>query len=132
MEYKEIEGIDYNTYAGKAALAVKTKARGIFGDDLLIFELLDLISFMLLNNKLSSLGIFITEKNREEKYIEIIEMGNDELIEDLERYILLLDKIKILQSKKDEYDHIIEKLKYTSDYSDTESINKIIEKYLRR
>ena len=43
-KYTEIEGIDASTYAGKAALAVKTKARGIMGDDLLIFKLVDFTS----------------------------------------------------------------------------------------
>ena len=128
----EIEGINFDSYAGKAALAVKTKARGIFGDDLLIFELLDLITFMLLNNKLADKGFFITEENKEEKYIEIIETCDESLIEDLEKYIFLLDKIKILQNKKNEYDSIIDSLKYLNDYNDQSSVNNIIESYLRR
>lgn len=129
---REIEGINLETYAGKAALAVKTKARGIFGDDLLIFELLDLITFMLLNNKLANKGFYITEDNKEEKYIEIIETCDEQLIEDLEKYIFLLDKIKILQNKKNEYDSIIDSLKYLNDYNDQSSVNNIIESYLRR
>ena len=129
---REIEGINLETYAGKAALAVKTKARGIFGDDLLIFELLDLITFMLLNNKLANKGFYITEDNKEEKYIEIIETCDEQLIEDLEKYIFLLDKIKILQNKKNEYDSIIYSLKYLNDYNDQSSVNNIIESYLRR
>lgn len=129
---REIEGINLESYAGKAALAVKTKARGIFGDDLLIFELLDLITFMLLNNKFANNGFFITDENKEEKYIEIIETCNDSLIEDLEKYIFLLDKIKILQNKKNEYDSIIDSLKYLNDYNDQSSVNNIIESYLRR
>lgn len=129
---REIEGINLESYAGKAALAVKTKARGIFGDDLLIFELLDLITFMLLNNKLANKGFYITEDNKEEKYIEIIETCDEQLIEDLEKYIFLLDKIKILQNKKNEYDSIIDSLKYLNDYNDQSSVNNIIESYLRR
>ena len=129
---REIEGINLESYAGKAALAVKTKARGIFGDDLLIFELLDLITFMLLNNKFANNGFFITDENKEEKYIEIIETCDDNLIEDLEKYIFLLDKIKILQNKKNEYDSIIDSLKYLNDYNDQSSVNNIIESYLRR
>jgi hypothetical protein len=129
---REIEGINLESYAGKAALAVKTKARGIFGDDLLIFELLDLITFMLLNNKFANKGFFITDENKEEKYIEIIETCDEQLIEDLEKYIFLLDKIKILQNKKNEYDSIIDSLKYLNDYNDQSSVNNIIESYLRR
>ena len=87
---------------------------------------------MLLNNKLADKGFFITEENKEEKYIEIIETCDESLIEDLEKYIFLLDKIKIIQNKKNEYDNIIESLKYLSNYDDQESVHSIIEEYLRR
>jgi hypothetical protein len=129
---EEVEGIDTNTYAGKAAKAVKTKVRGILGDDLLTFTLLDFVTFMQLNNKFAAIGIFITEKNKEEKYIEIIETGDETLIEDLEQYITLLDNIKIIQKKKDEYTKIIESLQQLQNYEDTESVNSIVEGYLRR
>lgn len=130
--YKEIEGIDSSTYAGKAALAVKTKARGIFGDGLLTFKLIDFITFMQLNTNLMLKGIFITDENREEKYIEIIESGDEKLINELEKYIELLDSLKILQNKKEEYDSIIEKLRTLSDYNNEKNVNEIIENYLRR
>lgn len=132
LEYKEIEGIDAKTYAGKAALAVKTKARGILGDDLLIFSLIDFVNFMQINNVLASNGIFITEKNKEEKYIQIIESGNEELIEILEEYINLLDNIKVIQKKKNEYNKIIEDLRNLQNYDEIQAVNSIVESYLRR
>lgn len=134
MEEKrvEIEGIDANTYAGKAALACKTKARGIFGDELLTFKLLDFVSFMIINNELASKGYIITEELREEVYIKIIETGDVELINKLEKYINLMDSIKQLQEKKDEFYNIIDKLKVLSDLNDEKSVNEIIESYLRR
>lgn len=130
--YEEVEGIDSNSYAGKAAKAVKTKVRGILGDDLLTFTLLDFVTFMQLNNSFAAKGIFITEKNKEEKYIEIIETGDETLITELEKYIILLDNIKVIQKKKEEYADIIEKLKHLSNYNDVESVNTIVESYLRR
>lgn len=129
---KEIEGINTDTYAGKAMSAVKTKVRGILGDDLLTFTLIDFITFMQLNNKFAEKGIFITEKNKEEKYIEIIETGKADLINDLEEYINLLDEIKIIKNKKDEYSKIVEGLKLQQDYEDVQSINSIVKEYLRR
>lgn len=131
-EYKEVEGIDASSYAGKAALAVKTKARGIFGDDLLIFELVDFVSFMLLNNKFLSKGIAITEENKEECYIKIIELGDDSLINDLEKYIHLADQIKAIETKKNEYTDIIGKLRSVSDVNNADVVNSIVEQYLRR
>jgi len=128
----EIEGIDASTYAGKAVWAVKTKARGVFGDDLLTFILLDFISLMMLNNKFISKGIVITDNNKEECYIKIIESGDESLIGDLERYINLKDSIKNIEKKKEEYSSIINQLQVLSDYNDESSVNAIVENYLRK
>jgi hypothetical protein len=132
MEYKEIEGIDASTYAGKAAWAIKTKARGIFGEDLLTFKLIDFITLMMLNNKFCSKGIFITDDNKEESYIKIIETGDDQLIADLEKYLTLKDEIKKLQASKEEYSVIINKLFVLSDHNNKDAVNSIVEEYLRR
>ena len=132
MKYVEIEGIDASTYAGKAAKALKIKVRGILGDDLLTFKLIDFVNFIILNNKFTSKGIFITEENREDSYIKIIEMGDESLINDLEKYIMLLESIKVINDKKQEYEDIIYKLKNLKDHNDEDSVNSIIENYLRR
>jgi hypothetical protein len=129
---EQVEGIDTSTYAGKAAKAVKTKVRGILGDELLTFTLLDFVTFMQLNNKFASLGIFITEKNKEEKYIELIETGDESLITDLEQYIVLLDNIKIIQKKKEEYNKVIADIQQLHDYNDVTAVNAVVESYLRR
>lgn len=132
MNYTEIEGIDGSTYAGKAAKAIKTKARGIMGDDLLIFRLLDFVSLMMLNNKFASKGIFITDDNKEECYIKIIETGDEQLIVDLEKYIALTDAIKTIEKQKEEYNKIISSLQLLTDYNNVEAVNSIVESYLRR
>lgn len=128
----EIEGIDVNTYAGKAIQACKLKARGIFGDELLTFKILDFVSFFILNNELSSKGYTITEDNREEVYIKIIETGDVQLINDLEKYINLRDSIKELKKKKEEYYSIVEKLSSLQNLNDETAVNNIVESYLRR
>lgn len=132
MNYEEIEGIDASTYAGKAAKAVKTKVRGIMGDDLLIFKLIDFVSLMMISNKFASNGIFITDNNKEECYIKIIETGDESLITDLERYLVLKDDIKKIEANKQEYSDIITKLQFLSDPNDEQAVNTIIEDYLRR
>jgi hypothetical protein len=129
---KEIEGIDRSTYAGKAAWAVKTKARGYFGDDLLTFKLIDFVSLMMLNNKFLSKGIAITDDNKEECYIKIIELNDESLIADLEKYITLKDEIKILEDKKEQYFDIINKLKRLPNQNDEDAVNLIVESYLRK
>jgi flagellar motility protein MotE (MotC chaperone) len=132
IKKSEIEGVDINTYAGKAIQACKLKARGIFGDELLTFKLLDFVSFFILNNELSSKGYTITEDNREEVYIKIIETGDVQLINDLEKYINLRDSIKELEKKKDEYYSIVEKLSSLQNLNDENEVNEIVESYLRR
>lgn len=132
MEYKEVEGIDLSTYAGKAAMAVKTKARGIMGDELLIFKLVDFVTFMSLNNRFLEKGIVITDNNKEEAYIKIIETGDEDLITSLEKYLTIKDDIKVIEAKKDEYTSIINKLQTLSNKNDSDAVNKIVEEYLRR
>jgi hypothetical protein len=132
MDYKEIEGIDANSYAGKAALAVKTKARGIMGDDLLIFKLVDFVSYIMINNKFLNKGIIITDDTKEEGYIKIIESGDESLINDLEKYIELRDSIKVIETQKTEYSDIITKLRMLSNLNDEAMVNSIVESYLRR
>jgi len=132
MDYKEVEGIDANTYAGKAAQACKVKARGILGDDLLTFKLIDFVSFIMINNRFLNKGIIITDENKEEGYIKIIETGDESLISDLEKYLDLRDSIKSIENSKNEYSDIINKLKSLQDHNDRDSVNAIVEEYLRR
>jgi hypothetical protein len=53
-----------------------------------------LYGFMILNNDLSSNGYFITNENREEKYLEILETGDEKLIAKLEDYLNYKDEIE--------------------------------------
>lgn len=55
----------------------------------------DFFEFTLCNNYLASKGFFITDENREEVYIGIINSGDDRTIEHLEKYLNTLDKISI-------------------------------------
>lgn len=55
----------------------------------------DFFNFFVCNNILASNGYFITNYNREEKYIEIINTGNQELIMALEEYLTSIDRMGI-------------------------------------
>lgn len=131
-KYKAVEGIDASTYAGKAVIACRTKARGIIGDEMITFKLLDFVSLMLIQNRFMSIGVFITDNNKEESYIKIIETGDESLIADLERYITLKDEIKKIEQDKQEYVEIITKLQNLTDQNDRDAVNNIVEQYLRR
>lgn len=128
----EVEDIDATTYAGKAASACRTKVRGILNGDMLAFVIVDFVNFMLLHNKFLSKNVIITEDNKEECYIKIIEMGEESLIEDLEAYINLKDKIKNVETIREEYYGIVDQLRNLNDKNDKTAVNSIIEDYLRR
>jgi len=55
--------------------------------------LYDLFEYNLTSNILYSEGFFITDDNRESKYLEIIKTNNVRLIEALEKYLNIRDKI---------------------------------------
>jgi len=129
---KEIEGIDEDTYAGKAVKAIRLKARGIVGDELISFKMVDFVSLMLINNKFSAQGIFITDSNKEECYIKIIELGDESLINDLEKFITLKDEIKVIETKQQEYLSLVGKLRALNDKNNESAVNGIVEEYLRR
>jgi hypothetical protein len=102
------------------------------GDELLTFHIIDFASFMILNNKFAAKGIFITDENKEEEYIKVIESGDMSLIEDLETYINLRDKVQGIEAQKKEYTDIVNKLKVLEDADDRDAVNSVVEEYLRR
>ena len=127
---KEIEGIPLDTYAGKAAAACRNKLRGIFGDSgFVMLHLMDAVTFMMLHDRLASRGYFITEDNRDEMYVKILEEGDPELFEVLEKYIEYLDIMTKLRTRVDAYNSIIAQLKMNVD-ADQETINSIVKGYI--
>lgn len=55
---------------------------------------LTMYSFIILNNDLANAGYFITDKNREETYLSILETGDETLIQKLEDYLNFRDEIE--------------------------------------
>lgn len=86
-----------------------------------------LYEFIMANNDLSSKGYFITDKNREEKYIEIIETGDSDLIELLETFLETKDKLERAKFLKNQTEKFKAELKKTKTIEDVEEIkNKFI------
>jgi hypothetical protein len=74
--------------------AVLVKYRSMITPILSKISGLTLYGFTVLNNDLASAGYFITNENREEKYLEILEAGNEKLISKLEDYLNYKDEIQ--------------------------------------
>lgn len=56
-------------------------------------SILDLYEFIILNNELTDKGYIITDGNREEKYLEILSDGKNELLDILERYLDVRERL---------------------------------------
>ena len=129
MNFKNVEGVDATTPAGKAILKVREKFRGVLGDSgFLLINLVHLINILLLHDQFAAEGIYITNENREEKYIEILEKDDPKLLEALEKYIEALDRVDVINNLVKEYDDLVEKIKSY----DGEDFDSIIKEYIER
>jgi hypothetical protein len=81
------------------------------------------IEFTLLNNRLASNGFFITKENREESYLDILNTGNMELIDSLEKYLNILDKICEYETYTENFANL------KSDLVDADTIEEVKEIY---
>ena len=90
-----------------ARSAALVKARSLVTPEMTKMSGIVLYNFMNLNNVLAAEGYFITNANREAKYIEIIETGNMDLITALEQYLAARDEIGNAASMKVRLDAFI-------------------------
>jgi len=79
---------------------------------------IDMIIYMDALLELADRGFVITENNREEKYLEILETGDEELIDLLEEYLVIKDEISIIKSNKKKYNTVISKIRDLDEDSD--------------
>jgi hypothetical protein len=74
--------------------AASVKVRMIITPELSKVSSLALYGFTVLNNDMVNAGYAITNENREEKYLEILETGDEKLIAKLEDYLNYKDEIE--------------------------------------
>jgi len=72
------------------------KGREYLNTRLGIHSIFEFFDYIMLNNTLSAAGFVVTEKNRREKYLEIIDTGDIDLIDSLEQYLNALDRLNII------------------------------------
>ena len=63
----------------------------------------DFFQFNVLNNKLINAGYVITDDNREQKYLDVVNAGVQEDIDTLDAYLEVLDRIKVHEHHYDNY-----------------------------
>lgn len=105
-------GIPFNeTNKVEIAKKAKQKLDGVVSTS----DLIHYIDFIDTNNILNADGYFITDKNKEEKYLEILETGDEDLIDVLEKFLMAKDRLSSVKTARTEFEDIIEDLKYTKD-----------------
>lgn len=86
-----------------------------------------LYNFIMRNNDLASRGFFITDDNREEQYLKVIETGDEDLIDKLEDFLIHKDKMEraaSMMNRLDKFKEDVNKL------HDVESINQLVDTFL--
>jgi len=87
-------------------------------------SLIDYIDYIDTRDVLAEKGFIITDSNKEEKYLEILETEDDELIDLLEEFLIMRDNLSELKTARRTYKELMEKLKSTPE-SDTEALEEI-------
>lgn len=105
---------------------VVKKARNKIESIVKDYDLIDYIDYIDINNELTSRGYYITEDNREEIYLKILDEGNEELIEMLEEYLNIKDYLTHVKSAKKNFRKVVQKVKKLSE-DDIEELEKLEE-----
>jgi hypothetical protein len=103
------------------------RVRTIFTPELGKLSGLTIYGFTILNNDLSSRGFFITNENREEKYLEILETGDEQLIAKLEDYLNYKDEIEAVAHLERKFSKFRTAIKSAST---VDEVNTITDKFL--
>ena len=123
--------VDPETFAGKAIIACRAKLQGSLGDNgFLLMHLLDIVELMFLHDKFQANGFVFTDENKEDTIIEIIEKNDETLLNDLEKYLGLYDKISDMIREKDIYQKVVDEISMC-DPNDKEKILEIAKPLLR-
>jgi len=81
-----------------------------------------LYGFITLNNDLSAGGYFITNENREEKYLAILETGDEKLIAKLEDYLNYKDELEDLASLERKFSKYQKEIKNLTSLEEIKSL----------
>jgi hypothetical protein len=109
--------------------ATISKIRMLVTPDLAKISGFALYGFIILNNDLSNAGYFITNENREEKYLEILETGNEKLISKLEDYLNYKDEIEAVAQLERKFAAFRNEVRVAAT---PEEISEIEQKFLER
>ena len=109
------------------------RVRMIINPDLASVSGLSFYTFFCLNNEMADKGYFITDENREAKYLAILESGDEKMIMKLENYLNARDEISRVSSLYKKYEEYCKKIKNESDKAVIEKMtNEFIDDFYAR
>lgn len=117
-EFTIIDGVENNELESLKESSI-IKVRMLVTPELAKISGFSMYGFIVLNNDLSNVGYFITNENREEKYLEILETGDEQLIQKLEDYLNYKDEIEQLSGLERKFS------KFRKDIQECDSKEKV-------
>lgn len=110
--------------------AALTKVRMLVSPDLSKISGFALYGFMILNNDLVAAGYPITNENREEMYLKILETGDEKLITKLEDYLNYKDEIEAVAHLERKFSTFKKQIKTTNTVEEVKSLqNEFLERF---
>lgn len=89
---------------------------------LISLSMMEFFNFINLNNIFFEKGIFITDENREEKYLEVINTEDDKLIGNLEKYLEAKDSITRVYWRYEKVSEFKKELELLTDEAEIENL----------
>lgn len=86
------------------------KERRKFDNELGLLSALTVANFVMINNEFANEGIFITNDNRDEVYLDIVSGGDDAKIKKLSRYLDCMDDINRVDFVRRRYNQFEDKV----------------------
>ena len=102
------------------------EARNLLGQRMDFEFTFDFFEMLLANNQLQAEGHVITNENREEKYLEIVNSGNDALLDILRMFLDTYDRIGVHLAYYSQY-KVLKKSLETA--ASVEDVNAALEEY---
>lgn len=112
--------------SAQKASAIK-RVRTLINPELASVSGLAFYGFMCLNNELADKGFFITDENRESKYLSILETGDEKLIQKLEDYLNYRDEIARVSALHKKFEAF---RKNINNETDKDKITKIADDFM--
>jgi len=103
--------------------SLKTKFKDMIINRLGKIGMMEILDYMITSMKLLDKGITITDQNREDKYIDILNTGSEEDVNMLEEYLAIYDRIRTYYALYKYYK------KFEEDIDNTSSIEEIEKVY---